>query len=413
MAASKLDTHPVPKTCAHTTCKMINSIAHILDANKTAEAFQTWAKSDAGGRLVVRDDRMTPASPLAMVYYDKEKSDMTTAHVPLFRSVVWDMNKNQPIAVGPRRSGNFHDDIDPAMIHRVEDFVDGVMINMFHDGSGWRLATRTQLDATGHFYGKRPFADLFWETFKSKGNDLDKLIPCYTYTWVLQHPEERIVVNPDYGIPRLWLVEVSCIVDGKDLTVVSPPHSQPLEGYSPVVHDVHSVQEIRDRVAAWGHRFGSQWKGLMVHMKDGSRYKIRSSEYEAAATLRGNQPKLPFLWLERWTEGKLRAYTRAFPEESHAADATVQRYKDLTQEFYDLYQQVYRRKELRLGDAPHKFRKLLWEAREARMGNYFGEARDFMNRQDTARKLWLINYEDRYHAPPGPLFAAPVANPEA
>jgi hypothetical protein len=148
----------------------------------------------------------------------------------------------------------------------------------------------------------------------------------------------------------------------------------------------------------------------MIHMVDGSRYKIRSTEYDAAAALRGNQPKLPFLWLERWTEGNLRAYTLAFPEEAHMADATVQRFKDLTQEFYDLYQQVYRKRELRLGSSPHKFRKLLWEAREARMGNYFGEARDFMNRQDTARKLWLINYEERYGGfapPPGPLFATP------
>jgi hypothetical protein len=411
MAADKLDTpgHPTI-TSPYDVCEMINSISHILDNNKTAEAFQTWAKSDAGGRLVVRDDRMTPASPLAMVYYDKEKSDMTVGHVTHFRSVVWDMNRNQPVAIAPQRSaGDFHDDIDPATIDCVEDFVDGVMINMFYDGDGWRVATRTQLDATGHFYGKRPFADLFWETFRSKGIDINTLNKSNTYSWVLQHPEERIVVNPDYGIARLWLIEISCIENNAKVVIESPS----TDTYRPVIHDLHTVQEIRDRVAAWGHRFGAQWKGLMVHMKDGSRYKIRSAEYEAAATLRGNQPKLPFLWLERWTEGKLHVYTRAFPEESHSADATVQRYKDLTQEFYDLYQQVYRKRELRLGDAPHKFRKLLWEAREARMGNYFGEARDFMNRQDTARKLWLINYEERYHAPHGPLFTAPVAIPEA
>jgi hypothetical protein len=402
MGADKLDTLGRPVTPqAIRRAKMINSITHILDANTSAEAFQSWARSDEGGRLTVRDDRMTPDSPLAMIYYDKEKSDMTAVHVPLFRSVVWDMNRNQPVAFGPcRSSGEFHDTIDPAAIDSIEDFVDGVMINMFHDGTGWRIATRTQLDATGHFYGKRSFSDLFWETFNSKGIDMTALNPSYTYSWVLQHPEERIVVNPDYGIPRLWLVEVSSIEDNAKVVIASPS----TDIHRPVVHDLHTVQEIRDRVNAWGHRFGAQWKGLMIHMKNGSRYKIRSAEYDAAATLRGNQPKLPFLWLERWTQGKLRAYTSAFPEESHAADAIVQRFKDLTQEFYDLYQQVYRKRELRLGDAPHKFRKLLWEAREARLGNYFGDARDFMNRQDTARKLWLINYEDRYHAPPGPLF---------
>jgi hypothetical protein len=379
-----------------------------LSTTMTAEAFHSFITSKAGGSLIFRDDRMTPESPLAMIYYDKEKSDMASPNTKAFRSVVWNMNTNRPVCVGPRHGSTFVDTIDMSNVGRVEDFVDGVMINMFHDGATWRLATRTQLDATGHFYGKRPFAELFWETFRNKGLDVATLDPTVTYSWVLQHPEERVVVNPSYGIAGLWLVEVGAIdMDG---TFMSLPIPSVLQAFAPARHDVSTAAEIRDRVTAWGHRFGSQWKGLMIHMTDGTRYKLRSAEYDAAAALRGNQAKLPYLWLERWTEGKLGTYVRAFPEESHAANATVQQFKALTQEFYDLYQRVYRKRDLRLGEAPHKFRKLLWEARAIIKSNYFGDFRDFMNRQDTARKLWLINYEERYAGfapPPGPLFAAP------
>jgi hypothetical protein len=374
---------------------MNSNIYSELSANMTAEAFRAFITSDAGGRLVVRDERMTPESPLAMIYYDKKTSDMSLPATGAFRSVVWNMNTNQPVCVGPVKGNAFTDDIDVSQIDRVEDFVDGIMINMFHDGATWRLATRTQLDATGHFYGKRPFAELFWETFRNKGLDVATLDTKQTYSWVLQHPEERIVVNPTYGIAGLWLVNTASASDA-------------LQALLPARHDIRISEDIRERVKAWGHRFGAQWKGLMIHMKDGSRYKLRSAEYDAAASLRGNQAKLPFLWLERWNEGKLGAYLRIFPEESVDANAIVTKFKAITQEFYDLYQAVYRRHEFRLGEAPHKFRKLLWEGRQAIKSNYFGDFRDFMNGQDTARKLWLINYEERYAGfapPPGPLFA--------
>jgi hypothetical protein len=375
-----------------------------LSTTMTAEAFRAFITSAEGGSLIVRDDRMTPESPLAMIYYDRKTSDMANPRTTAFRTVVWNMNTNKPVCVGPRRGADFADTVDMNAVDRVEDFVDGVMINMFHDGSAWRLASRTQLDAPGHFYGNRSFSELFWETFRNKGLDVTTLDPSVTYSWVLQHPEERVVVNPSYGIAGLWLVEVGAIdMDG---TFMSLPIPGPLQGYAPVRHDVSTVTEIRDRVTAWGHRFGSQWKGLMIHMTDGTRYKLRSAEYDAAASLRGNQAKLPYLWLERWSEGKLGAYVRAFPEESHAANAIVQQFKALTQEFYDLYQRVYRKRDLRLGEAPHKFRKLLWEAREAIKSNYFGDFRDFMNRQDTARKLWLINYDERNRGAAAPMFAA-------
>ena len=74
------------------------------------------------------------------------------------------------------------------------------------------------------------------------------------------------------------------------------------------------------------------------------------------------------------------------------------RFKDITQEAHELYLKVYREKALPLGQAPQKYRKLLWDAHKAGAGAYFPALRTFMNNQDTARKLWLVNYELRYPA---------------
>lgn len=155
--------------------------ADIIARFPTAEALFAWLKTDEGGRLVVRDEFATPDAPLVIIHYDKKKSNMTIPHVSLFRSVIWNMNSNRPVFVAPRRADTVSmEPADLQGIQRVEDFIDGVMINMFHDGRGWRLATRTQLDAPGHFYGTRSFADLFWETFHGKGLTIDSLCPSET-----------------------------------------------------------------------------------------------------------------------------------------------------------------------------------------------------------------------------------------
>jgi hypothetical protein len=79
-----------------------------------------------------------------------------------------------------------------------------------------------------------------------------------------------------------------------------------------------------------------------------------------------------------------------------------------------LYLKVYREKVLPLGEAPQKYRKLLWDAHKAGKGAYFPNLRSFMNEQDTARKLWLVNYEVRYPLTPAPTIdASPLSATEA
>jgi hypothetical protein len=332
-------------------------------------------------------------------------------HVPQFRSVVWDMRTNRPLSVAPPRGDPIAILTDEAMADAsiensgavdnrsyatVEDFVDGIMINMFHDGTRWRIATRSQLDAPGHFYGTRSFSELFWETFNSKGlGDMSQFDLSVCYSWVLQHPEERIVVAPTYGIAGLWLVGARLIHPDGYVHELNVPMAT-LDRFRPAGHKLDTSDQVRDRVYAWGRRFGHAWQGLVVKTADGRRFKGRSIEYKAARALRGNQAKLPFLWLERWGEGRLTAYLKIYPEEAIEADAVVSRFKQATQELYDLYQRIYRRRELPLGEAPRKYRKLLWEAHAAHAGGYFKDLRVFMNEQDVARKLWLVNYETRY-----------------
>lgn len=398
----------------------------LIETHATSEALFAHLRETA--KLQIRTERsagVDAARPLALIHYDKETSDMAAPVVRAFRSVVWNLLTNRPICVSPAR-GLALDLLDASATAFVaEDFVDGVMLNQFHDGERWRVATRTQIDATGGFYGRTPFAELFADTFIAAGLKLDELDKSLCYSWVLQHPKERVVVAAPYGVPRLFLVEAARIAADGTVTVLSAAERRaaiPLTGAAgdkmvPVTHDLATVAAVRERVAAWGRRFGAGWQGIVVKTADGVRYKLRSEQYNEARHLRGNQAKLAYLWLERWSEGKINQYLRQYPEEQHDAEAIVNRFKAVTQEVHDVHQAIYKRREYPLGRASRKYRKLIWDMRQEGIKGFFPDIRAFMNKQDVARKLWLVNYEDHY-GPAVPLTeeeaaAAKAAKPEA
>jgi hypothetical protein len=396
----------------------ITTYKNLIEAHSTSEALFTHLRETA--RIQIRAERsagVDAARPLAVLHYDKATSDMASPLVAAFRSVVWNLFTNRPVCVSPARGVALDasaTELPGAAAFTAEDFVDGVMINQFHDGERWRLATRTQLDATGSFYGKTPFAELFMETL---GTTLDAFDKELCYSWVLQHPKERVVVAAPYGVPRLFLVEVSRIAaDGTvtTLTAAERRAALPVAGAAgdkmmPVVHDLATLTAVRERVAAWGQRLGAAWQGIVLKTADGTRYKLRSEQYNEARKLRGNQAKLSYIWLERWSEGRINQYLRQYPEEQHEAEAVINRFKACTQEVYDVYRAIYKNREYPLGRASRKYRKLIWEMRQKGIKGFFADVRTFMNGQDVARKLWLVNYEEHY----GPAVVEPEPEPAA
>lgn len=380
-----------------------NTYSNLIAAYPTSEALIAFLTSKEGGSLIVRDNRTSPTDPMVIIHYKKGVSDMTLRHVPYFRSVVWDTRANRPVCAAPPRGLKCTAEGPGAFI--AEEFLDGVMLNMYWDPNVniWRLASRSSMDAQNTFYSRRPFGMLFMEALVAQNLQLSELNRDYTYSWVLQHPEERIVVSTPYGLPRVRIVEMSRFLEnGVQLVTREPATFLPAKFREtlPERHALSTVEDVKERVAAWGKRFGHQWQGLILKNVGAGeapmRWKIRTDQYLLARELRGNVAKLPFVWLERWSENWINQYLRQYPEEEHAANSVIERFKACTQEAFDLYQKVYREKAFPLKEAPQKYRKLLWELHQERSGAYFPKLREFMNKQDTARKLWLVNYEVRY-----------------
>ena len=147
----------------------------------TFEALKTWFATEEGGRLTVRDGG---DSALALIHYDKETSNMAAPHVEYFRSVIWNKETNSLVCAGPCRGRKFSDAVDKALSSfTAEEFIDGVMINMFWHGDDWQLATRTQIGAHCRYYSTDShFDELFWATFKDSGLTTDALNKEFCYS---------------------------------------------------------------------------------------------------------------------------------------------------------------------------------------------------------------------------------------
>jgi hypothetical protein len=133
-----------------------------------------------------------------------------------FRSVI--IRDNKVVCYSPSKSYNydlFKNDNENIENIYIEDFVDGTMINVFWDviHESWEIATRSTVggniiffnDIKNYKYYKIPnyfenhtestFRNLFFEACNLSNFDLNTLNKNFCYSFVLQHPLNRIVSN--------------------------------------------------------------------------------------------------------------------------------------------------------------------------------------------------------------------------
>jgi hypothetical protein len=203
----------------------------------------------------------------------------------------------------------------------AEEFIEGTMINVFFDQSigitgGWEISTRNTVGATSSFYkyhGSKTFRQMFMEAAAECKLDINRLNPAMCYSFVLQHPENRIVVP--FNKPQLYLIAVyqieisngNIMVKTRDIEECKYFFGQ--EGVLvkfPEVYELTTYSELIDKYASMNTPYSVL--GVMIHNKlTGERAKIRNPVYEQVRNLRGNQPKLQYqyLCLRRKGEGFL------------------------------------------------------------------------------------------------------------
>lgn len=348
--------------------------------------------------------------PLVVCRYNREKADLSNPIVRAFRSVIWDSLGNRPVFVAPAKSEPLTTappTYDQTLL--VEDFVDGVMVNVFMDprAAKWRLATRSRLDADNKFY-EHTFASLFmsaWLTCYPTAPAFENLSPAMSYSFVLQHPANRIVVP--VGVPQVWCVEASTINPlGQVMTL---PVGGMLPLLSPRRYAVTDATQFTQLLQHLEVHEGIRSQGLVLReLGTGKRWKARTNAYVMTKKLRGNHSRLEYVWFENMQKGTLDTYLGLYPEEKPAASVAMKNWTRILTEVYEWYVHVYKVRDVAKDTIPAHYKGVLFDLHgeyikrlaPAKLSLTWNEFQSVMSRQDLKRIVFLTTFKAGASAPP-------------
>jgi hypothetical protein len=309
----------------------------LIQAHPTSAGLEAFLESEEGGRL-----RVVREGALCLIRYEKGLSDFSKAHVPWFRSVVWDTVANRPLSVAPPRKVRRHEegaeDAAWEVEWRVQPLLDGVMVNVYRTAEGWGMATRSRLGASGYFYSSKPFSQLFQEALgvadlEAWGMALQgpkgAAETAVFYSFLLQHSENRNVTpihrNAVYLIHR-GAVGVDGSLTWDDFPTELPQATLAVEQAEPPM------------ALSWTDQ-GQVWRD-----GKGGRVVDRRAAWQRVKEMRGNDASDIARFLRLYHAGVLAEYVGYYPEEEPFMRHHVQWMHRITRELFATYRAMYVRR---------------------------------------------------------------------
>ena len=329
----------------------------------------------------------------------KTKYDFTNPLVQFSRGLVFDRKSRRVVCLPPEKS--LHIIPFSQGINRdqwlsevlIEEFVDGTMINCFNFNDNWHISTRSFIGANCRWYSSRNFNELFDEARGSL--DFEKLNPKYCYTFVLRHPENRIVTQ--YENADLCLVQVREILEDRfnNIPVISVQSELKELGIDvsiPERYTVGSPEEINTLLSSMDF----QKQGLVFKF-NGIRSKVRNTEYERVKFLRGNNKNMFYNYIELRKKGMVNEYLEYFPEFKEEFDVYRKDIEKTTMKLFSNYKNAYIFKNKTKNDIPFELRPLCYEMHGIYLKDRVKWDRitviNYFNRMDVARIIFVVNFE--------------------
>lgn len=351
----------------------------------------------------------------------------------LYRSIIVNLNNKKMVSFSPNKSLSITELKPDEMVNmRAEEFVEGTMVNVFYDMEleAWDIATRSTVGGNVKFYrdSSKTFAELFEEARTECGLNIeDNLDKKYCYSFVLQHPENRIVTPFDK--PSLYLVGVFMCEekqdDGETIEVLGydftdtnnntnlPEELQTVREYLvsntgvkfPEIYDetAHSKENYIEHYASCN----TDYKIVGVVFKSMSdpfvRYKCRNPNYEEVRHMRGNQSKGQYTYLELRKSGKMSTYLKLYPEDSKKFGIYRDQIHKFTYALYNNYVRCYIKKEKPLREWPQQYRIHMYNIHQKYISDCVTEKRsmriagviDYFNELHPSKQMALLNYNLR------------------
>jgi hypothetical protein len=211
---------------------------------------------------------------------------------------------------------------------------------------------------------------MFVEACEANNFNFETLNKQYCYSFVLQHPDNRIVVP--FTVPRLYLVEVFEIVQTDINVEVIPQNIYAVRTNGewssttirfPDVYEFKTYSELIEKFASANTPYDVM--GIVIkNMITNERAKIRNPIYEEVRHLKGNQSKLQYQYLHLRKEGKLPEFLKFYPENKREFSECRNQVHMFTNMLHQNYLACYVKKEKPLGEYGAQFRTHMFKIHE-------------------------------------------------
>ena len=330
----------------------------------------------------------------------------------LFRSVILN-DKKEVVCYSPPKSMTYEYFMETEMNDSVigMEFIEGTMINVFwHDGS-WEYSTKSVLGCKNRFYNypnAKTFKVMFDEACEAAGLNIELLDKTKCYSFVLQHPENRIVIP--YTKPQLYIIAAYTIKNNIvelhdpfkmhywvcfENTRVCFPRIFDLKEYD-MSHLINTFACPHGNTSPYGSM------GIVFYnTQTGNRTKLRNITYEKVRQLRGNQAKLEYQYLCLRQKNKVAEFLTWYPETKHYITDCRNKLHLFTKELFSNYLSCFMKKEKKLSLYSGKYKRHLYnlhqmytgELKSKNMHITFHVVKEYVNTLAPALLMHSLNYE--------------------
>ena len=307
----------------------------------------------------------------------------------------------------------------------AEEFVEGTMINMFYSktsgGEAWEIATKSTVGGNVVFYSpknpkdtveirdKDTFRNMFFETCVKIGFKYDELPKEFMYSFVLQHPKNRIVLPINDA--AIYIIGVYSINnDTLDITQLSTAGFVEKYGCGVILKpkqlfaDNYSIEGFKSEHASMNSSYNMMGV-VFCNMVTGDRMKVRNPTYEMVKNLKGGEQKLQLQYLTLRHGGRVAEYLKMYPE--YKGDFAVFRSQlhGFTRSLHQNYLDCFVFKKRVFSEFPQQYKKFmsglhkkyLEELRENKGSVTFNYVVEFVNTQNPMFLMYSLNYVVREH----------------
>jgi|TARA_B110000483_G_scaffold158511_1_gene188097 hypothetical protein len=325
----------------------------------------------------------------------------------LFRSVL--TNGKKIYVFSPPKSLPFSECMtDNYNDYILEELVEGTMINLFWNDyiNDWDMTTKGSIGGRYSFYqdNKKTFREMFLEAMIEQQVEFSDFNKKICYSFVLQHPENRIVVP--FKEKKIILVAMYSIDDNIKLlnkndcdikNVLFPKTLKQFTDYKGENwEDLNNYFKEMD--------IDYQITGVNIYNpKTGERSKIRNPNYEYVRHLKGNSPKIQYQYYCLRNMGKVKEFLKYYGEYRNHFAKLRETLHNWTGNLHKNYISCYIKKEKPLMDFPKKYRTHMFllhqiyinDLRE--MGHYVSKqiVVKYVNSLEPAKLMYSINFDFR------------------